>query len=74
MTVTTGPGEPAFLMTAEELGRRRAAFERADHSLRLEGLTATPAAEAIARTWVRGEISDEDRAERTRALHIPGGR
>lgn len=74
MTVTTRPREPAFLMTAEELGRRRAAFERANHGLRLEGLTATPEADAIAQAWVRGEISDEDRAERTRALHIPRGR
>lgn len=66
--------DPAPAISAEELERRRHAFERANHSLRLEGLTATPEADAIAQAWLRGEISDEERAERTRALHVPHGR
>ena len=55
-------------ITAEKRERRRA-YERATHSLRIEGLTMSPEAEAIAQAWLRGDISGEERMAQVKALH-----
>ncbi len=60
---------PVPPIAAEELERRRRAYERATNSLRIEGLTATPEAEAVAQAWLRGEISNEEMGAQTRALY-----
>lgn len=60
---------PVPPIAAEELERRRRAYERATNSLRIEGLTMSPEAEAIAQAWLRGDISSEERMARVKALH-----
>jgi hypothetical protein len=56
------------LVPPEELARRRKAIEDAWAANRLEGLAASPGVRAIHDLWATGQITDEERRTRVRAL------
>lgn len=53
----------------DELERRRAVAREAHASLRLEGLTMTPADRKIAEAWERGEITADEMMAQILARH-----
>ena len=55
-------------VSAEELKRRREAIENARTANRLEGLAASSGVRAIHDLWATGQITDEERRTRVRAL------
>lgn len=52
----------------ELVAERERAVAQADASIRAEGLTTTPEADAITDSWKRGEISTAEMRSQTRAL------
>ena len=56
-------------ISAEEIKRRREAIENARTANRLEGLAASSGVRAIHDLWATGQITDEERRTRVRALH-----
>ena len=67
----TAAGTPAQLapqtLTPQEAESRRAAVETARGLLAIEGLTPSAEAQADDAAWVRGELTMEEKIERTRA-------
>ena len=55
-------------VSAEEIKRRREAIENARTANRLEGLAASSGVRAIHDLWATGQITDEERRTRVRAL------
>ena len=55
-------------MRAEEIARRRKAFEMAKHENRLEGIAHDPATDPIFEAWIQGEIDSEEAIARIKAL------
>jgi len=53
------------------VNERQRAVDEADASLRLEGLTRSPAATAIARRYVQGEIDIDEMVRQTIDLRVP---
>ena len=55
-------------ISSEEIKRRREAIENARTTNRLEGLAASSGVRAIHDLWATGQITDEERRTRVRAL------
>jgi len=55
-------------ISSEEIKRRREAIENARTANRLEGLAASSGVRAIHDLWATGQITDEERRTRVRAL------
>ena len=55
-------------ISSEEIKRRREAIENARTANRLEGLAASSGVRAIHDLWAMGQITDEERRTRVRAL------
>ena len=67
-TVAGTPSRPApKTLTPQETASRRAAVETANGLLAIEGLTPSVEAQADDAAWVRGELTMEEKIERTRA-------
>ena len=67
-TVVGTPSRPApKTLTPQETASRRAAVETANGLLAIEGLTPSVEAQADDAAWVRGELTMEEKIERTRA-------
>jgi hypothetical protein len=56
-------------ISAEEMARRKEAVRWADAQNRIEGLTRSPATDAIYDAFVRGDIEFDDILPRLKALH-----
>ena len=67
-TVAGAPSRPdSKPLAPQETASRRAAVETARGLLAIEGLTPSAEAQADDAAWVRGELTMEEKIERTRA-------